>query len=185
MLEILLTSENTVRSYSNLDCNTQSKFLLSAIRESQEVGLQSIIGTALLRKLKALVGSGEISQEGNEAYKDLLDYAQMYLVYQSIVNVCLIATVKLSNGGAQMTSDENLTTLNINDLFIIQKHYQDKADFFAKRLQAYILQNKGLLPELTENDCVNMRANLYSAASTGLWLGGKRGPRGHNKKRFI
>lgn len=187
MLEILLTSENTVRSRSNLDNNIQSKFLLSAIREAQDCGLQSIIGTALLDKLKALVASGEISLEDNAHYKAALDYCQTYLVYQSVVNVCLIATVKISNGGAQLTSDENLQPLGLDDLFKLQDQYQNKADFYAKRLQAFLYENKADYPELTENKCRQMRSNLYSAGTTSIWLGGRRGsPRGgYNRKRFL
>lgn len=184
-LDVLLTSENYVRNATNIDNNLQSMFLLSAIREAQDFGLQSIIGTALFNKLKALVASGEIAAEDNIAYKSLLDYAQMYISYKAIANLCLITNVKISNGGLQQTSDENLTVLSVDDTWTVQKHYQDKADFYAKRLQAYIIENKKSLPEIDDNTCTKMRSNLYSAASSGLWLGGRRGAYPRNRKRFI
>lgn len=173
--EILLTSENYVRSIINIDNNVESKFLLSSIREAQEIGLQGIIGTAMLNKIKQLIGSGTIDSDENIAYKSLLRESQLYLAYKATEQLCLICNVKISNGGLQQTSDENLTVLNVNDTFTVQKHYSDKADFFASRLQSYILQNIADLPEIGKSKCSEIRATLDSAASSSLWLGGERG----------
>lgn len=179
--EIFLTNENYVRSLTSIDNNIQSKYLLSAIREAQEVGLQQIIGSKMLKKLKNLILGGTIEDDENIVYKSLVDESQLYLAYQSIVNLCLTTSVKISNGGLQMTSDENLTVLNINDTFIVQQHYQDKADFFKKRLQQYVLNNIADLPEIGECNYNEIRAELHSAASSNIWLGGARSKGGYNK----
>ena len=99
--------------------------------------------------------------------------------------MCLITAVKISNGGLQQTSDENLTVLNITDTFTLQEQYQQKADFFAKRLQAYILDNISDLPEIDERTKNGIRATLDSASSTNVWLGGRRNPARINRKRLI
>ena len=62
MKQILLTNEDYVRGITLIDNNVQSKFLLSAIREAQEVGLQEIIGTSMMKKLKSLVDDGSINE---------------------------------------------------------------------------------------------------------------------------
>lgn len=175
-IEILLTNEQMVRGLTNIDNNVQSKFLLSAIRESQEIGLQEIIGTPMLNKLKEIIHKGTVCDDENIVYKALLDEIQLYLAYACIVKLCLITSVKISNGGLQQNSDENLTVLGISDTLTVQEQYQQKADFFARRLQQYILDNKADLPEISEKTCNGIRANLYSAASTNLWLGGPRTP---------
>lgn len=185
MKQILLTNEDYVRGISLIDNNVQSKFLLSAIREAQEVGLQEIIGTAMLKKLKSLVENGTITGGENVHYKSLLDEAQLYLAYKSVANLCLITNVKISNGGLQQTSDENLQVLNLSDTFTFQKHLEDKADFFAKRLQGYILNNIKDLPEIDDSRCNEMRATLGSAASTSLFLGGARGKYKYNRTNYL
>lgn len=173
--EILLTNENFIRATTVIDTNLQSKYLLSAMRESQDVYLQQIIGKSMLDKLKELVSDGSIDDSENAAYKSLLDECQLFLAYQSVANLCLTTNVKLSNGGLQQTSDENLSVLNVNDTFTIQSHFQDKADFYARRLQEYILNNKTQLPEISERRCNQMNSNLYSTATSSIWLGGPRG----------
>lgn len=185
MAEILLTNENYVRGITNIDNNIQSKYILSALRESQEINLQTIIGTNMLHKLKALIASGTIDDDGNIPYKSLLDECQLFLAYQTIVKLCLITSVKISNGGLQQTSDENLTVLGVEDTLTLQEQYQNKADFFAKRLQAYILDNIKDLPEIDEKTCNGIRATLDSAASTNLFLGGERHPARISRKRLI
>ena len=57
----------------------------------------------------------------------------------------------------------------------VRRHYINQADFYAKRLQEYLLRNSGAFPELDCCSCHNIRKNLYSAASCGIWLGGPRG----------
>lgn len=183
--EVLLTNENYVRGVTSIDNNVQSKYLLSAIRESQEIGLQGIIGTKMLNFLKYLILTQEIYSDSNVVYRALLNECQLYLAYSSIVQLCLTTSVKISNGGLQQTSDENLTVLGIEDTFTVQEHYQQKADFFAKRLQAYILDNKDDLPEISETTCNGIKAELHSAASTSIFLGAARNPARIRKSRLL
>lgn len=175
MKKVLFTNENYIRSVTVIDTNVESKFLLSAMREAQDVHLQEIIGKSLMDKISNLILADELDLESNQAYKNLIDECQLFLAYQSVAILCLTTNVKISNGGLQQTSDENLATLNVNDGFTIQTHFQDKADFYARRLQEYILENKASLPEISERKCHQMNATLHSAASTNLWLGGRQG----------
>lgn len=175
MNEVFLVNENYVRSVTSIDDNVQSKYLLSAIREAQEVNLQEITGTALLNKLKDLVADGTIEASGNTEYKALVEESQLFLSYQAIANLCIITAVKISNGGLQTNRDENLDNIGLSDSFVLKDYYQAKADFFASRLQSFIYRNRASYPELSKNRCEDIKATLDSAASTGLWLGGMRG----------
>lgn len=171
--EIFLTNEQMIRGMSLIDNNVESKYILSALREAQDVGLQEIMGKTLLDKLKDLIQNG-IDDPENAAYKELLDECQLYLVYKTVANLCLITNVKVSNGGLQQTSDENLTTLNLSDTFTYEQHLNDKANFYMKRLQEYLWENRKDLPELTVRKCNQLNATLHSSADCGVWLGGAR-----------
>ena len=177
MQEVFLTNENAVRSVTNLDNNIESKFLQSSIREAQEVYLQEVLGTSLLNKLKSLVADGSIDNSGNTAYKTLVEECQLFLAYQVIAQVCIISAVKISNGGLQVNYDENLNNVGLEDAFTLKDYYEKKADFFKSRLQAFIYEHRSNYPELSKNKCADIKATLNSAASTGLWLGGRIGKR--------
>ena len=54
-------------------------------------------------------------------------------------------------------------------------YYQGKADACCVTLQQWLLDNRDAFPELDDCSCRAIRANLRSAASCGIWLGGVRG----------
>ena len=55
MAEILLSSEAFIKSVTNISDNVSGKYILTSLREAQDVGLRNILGDNLLEKLKALV----------------------------------------------------------------------------------------------------------------------------------
>lgn len=173
---VYLISEDFVKSTTNISDNVQGKFLGPAIRETQQIDLQGVIGTAMLNKLCDLVSGGTISSPENAAYKELLDNCQYFMAYSVVAKLVVISAVKIDNMGPNTTYDDKIQNLGLNDTFLIEDYYINKADWYKKRLQEYILANKSNLPEITENKCHDIHANLYSAASGGLWLGGARSP---------
>ena len=180
---IFLTSEDFIRSNANINDETHGKYIQSALREAQEIGLQSIIGTRLLRKLQELVRTNEINNSGNTIYKLLVDQSQFYLLYSTVSRLVPIISLHLSNFGVSTPWDENMTAINnLADIFKLEQFYINKADFFARNLQLWILDNCSELPEISAQRISQLRANLYSAASSGLWLGG---PRGKGWRRFF
>lgn len=177
-MNILLISEDAIRTLTGLDDNVFGKNLLPSIRESQDIGLQSIIGTCLYQRLCSMVEDGSITSTENSHYKLLLDnQIKYYLLYQVINNLIPIIGVKLANIGVVMSNDEHIQNITEDERSRVATYYEQRSDFYCKRLQEYLLNNKELYPELDECACNNMKANLESAASTGLWLGGYRGKR--------
>ena len=98
--EILLTSEAFVKSVSNISDNVAGKYLRPSIREAQEIKMRTIVGDALLDKLKALVEDNTIGEVANAAYKTLVDRAQYFLAYSAIVELVPKVTFKIANAGS-------------------------------------------------------------------------------------
>jgi hypothetical protein len=173
--EILLTSEAFVKSVSSISDNVAGKYIKPSIREAQEIGLKGILGSALLAKLKQLVSAGTLDMPINAAYKELLDRSQYYLAYATIVEVAQKTSYKIGNFGVVKSSDENLQNATQDEIAKTQYYYQSKADACCYELQGWILENANAFPELGENHCRQIRSNLRSAASSGIFLGGARG----------
>jgi hypothetical protein len=183
MSKVLLTSEDYIKTNSGLDDNIWGKNLMPAIMEAQEMGLQTIIGTCLYQRLCSMVDDGSIVESENSAYKTLLDdYVQSYMLYKVISDLIPIIGVKLANIGVVVSNDEHIQNLTEDERNRIDTYYLYRADFYCKRLQEFLLNNKDLYPELDECTCSAMKANLDSAASTGLFLGGYRGRLIRDKK---
>jgi hypothetical protein len=155
---VLLISEDYIKSESNLDNNVSGKYLQSAIKLAQDIELQSLIGTKLLEKIQKLVidwkdpnkpvhpieppiyDPTSIDDPENHRYKELLDYyIQPYLLYQVLSEITIPISFKLSNFGVMRTDDEKDLTSDINQINLIKKYYRDKADFFKTRLQNWVI----------------------------------------------
>lgn len=175
MAEILLTSEAFVKSISNISDNLAGKYILPAIREAQDINLRGYLGDALLRKLKTLVADNSINTDPNAPYKNLVDMCQYFLAYQTIAGLPYKIGYKLANIGVAKTVDTNVQSGTAVDISNVQAYYQDKADYYAKLLQLFLLEHRTDFPELNDNDCYHIKKNLHSAASCGIWLGGPRG----------
>lgn len=176
MKYVFLTSETFIRSNANINDETHGKYIQSALREAQEMGLQTIIGSKLLRKLQALVSGNTINNSGNEKYKELVDRAQFYLLYATVAKLIPVVGVHISNFGLSTPTDENMQALNrLPDIFQMEQFYIHKSDFYAHELQLYLIENHKYFPELSATKISELRSNLYSAASCGLFLGGARG----------
>jgi len=175
MEQVLLTSERRIKEIACINDNVAGEYILSAATEAQEIRLKSVIGPALLKKVKSLISGKTIDSDENEAYRGLVEQCQYYLAYTTATELTFKTTFKLTNFGVVKTSDEKLEVPSFEDVVKVRDYYQAKADYYCIEVQKYCLENRAALPELSENQCSKIHANLHSAATCGLWLGGYRG----------
>ena len=175
MNDILFTSPEFIRSVTIVSDNLQDKYILSSIREAQDIDFQQVVGSRLYKKLKNLVEDESITFEGMAYYRELLDKAQYFIAYQTLANLTVNSTFKINNVGVNTISDENVQSASLSDTFKLSKYYVDKADHYKKMLQKWLLKYKGKFPELQKQDVSELSAEVHSAASCNLFLGGARG----------
>ena len=173
MTEYLLISEAFIKDSTPIFGNINGKYILTAIREAQEVRIKGVLGTALLGKLKALIKEGAIEEHSH--YKDLLERCQMAIAYQAIAELARLTSYKITNKGVVRTTDERVESVTESEIIRTQDFYKAKADGYIHELQLFLVYHSHLFPELTASKCSEIRATLNSAASCGLWLGGFRG----------
>ena len=175
MNKVLLCSEDYIKSNSALNDNLWGKFLLPAIREAQDINLQTYLGECLYKTILGMVQDGSITAETNESYKVLLDdYVQPYLLYQVQANIIPTINVKLGNIGSVVSNDEHISTLSQGNIELVQRDFQLKADFYGQQMLNFILNHSSEF-NLDECACKELKAHLNSAASTTIWLGGLSG----------
>lgn len=175
--DVLLISEDYIKSTTNISDNLAGDYLLPAIKLAQDIELESTIGTQLLQKLQKLVYDNDISNQENEMYKLLLDkYIQPYLAYCTIQHLTPTIAYKLANQGVLRTEDEKSYNITADEVDRVQNHYKHIADVYKKRLQLFLIANYNKFPEIVNwKSIADIRANLYSAAGCNVNLGGPRG----------
>lgn len=185
--DVLLISEDYIKSTTNISDNIAGDYLLPSIKLAQDIDLESTIGTHLLQKLQVLVFDNNISDEENVMYKLLLDkYIQPYLAYATIQHLTPTVAYKIANQGVIRTDDEKSYNITSAETDKITEHYKHLANVYKKRLQLFLIANYDDFIELMKwRSLADIRANLYSAAGCNLNLGGARGKYIYNPSIFL
>ena len=175
--DVLLISEDYIKSITNISDNLANDYLLPSIKLAQDVDLEGTIGTQLLEKIQELIYNNDISNQENEMYKLLLDkYIQPYLAYCTIQHLVPTVAYKLVNQGIVRTDDEKSYNVTSNEVDKLIDYYSHLSNTYKKRLQLFLIANYNEFPELLNwKSIADIRANLYSAAGCNVNLGGPRG----------
>ena len=175
---VLLISEDLIKTDSTLNINLESKNLLPAIKRAQDIHLQEVIGTDLFRALQQKIYDGVIDDVDNESYKYLLDvFICPYLLEIVIYELSIELAADMSNSGVIQPSDTHFKQVSSSDRNAIKDQHKYNSDSYKLMLQRYLLNNKSKYPELSTGDCERIGAHLNSAASCPINLGTARGKR--------
>ena len=174
---VLLTSEDKIKKVAPIDPNMAGEMIYAALQTAQDMCLEPVIGTALLRRLQELVGTGEIANEENANYKYLLDnYIHKYLTARTTADLIPNISVKIANIGTVKAGDEKLTNISEDEMDALQDRFTNQADFYGTSLCDYLKRHADDYAELNAYDGEGFPPVLYSSATTGVWLGGARNP---------
>lgn len=161
----------------SVDDNLASGYIRPAIILAQDMYLEETIGTALMSKLESVV----VDKMNNKkaiptAYKTLLDRVQKMLAHYANAFIIDNVSGKVSNAGVLRTEDEKMTSVSAAELEKRKANELHYGDMYRGRVQRFLIANYNDYPELKAwKSLADLRHQLRSSASCGLWLGGVRG----------
>ena len=175
-LNTMLISPKIVKQSGELNLNCDDAQIGASIRTAQNVYLTDVIGADLVHRIQELVynkikGSGStIDDQENIAYKTLLeDYIQDSLVYKTVIDLCMRASLKVRNMGVVQNSDTNVMAANIDDIKHLQNYVETMYNHSLNRMAEFICANKDAYPE-SKIKCGPCGGN-NRYANINLWLG--------------
>ena len=165
MTNTFLLSEVKLREYTDLDNNVDSALIKNAIRESQDIKLQSVIGTLLYEKIMDLVDTGDIDLPANSNYKGLLDsYIQNYIIYAAYwYALDAIYLRSRNNGLIKPNGGENSDAVDRSLYNLKRQSVESKMEFYAQKLTEYIIEEEQLFPELNDSNKLYEQNPDYSS----------------------
>lgn len=178
MSNVLLISVEDVKDILPINDNIDSGYIRPAIDMAQDFYLEETIGTALTEKLKSVVVEASNGTPIAEHYNKLLDKIAKMLAHYACAYIIENVAAKVANAGVMRTEDEKMYSLSQSEIDLMAKREVKRGDAYRGRLQKYLIANYSKYPELGECKSVaDIKHQLCSAASSGLWLGGSRGRR--------
>lgn len=148
MTETLLVSESTIKAYTAINENVDSKLVYTTIRQVQDIDLDTIIGPALNNKLQELVRTGDIKISKYADYKDLLDnWITPYMCAKVQAEIQVYINYKLVNSGVIQNNDERRSNISFNEGRSLVEQYNNIANAYGSKLKNHLCCNCSKYPE--------------------------------------
>lgn len=148
MTETLLVSESTIKAYTAINENVDSKLVYTTIRQVQDIDLDTIIGPALNNKLQELVRTGDIQISKYADYKYLLDnWITPYMCAKVQAEIQVYINYKFVNSGVIQNNDERRSNISFNEGRSLIEQYNNIANAYAQKLKNHLCCNSNKYPE--------------------------------------
>lgn len=132
-----------------LDGNVDTDEFIHYIKVAQEIHIQNYLGSKLYNKISADIIAGTLSG----AYLTLVNnYIQDMLIYFGMVEYLPFAGYKIKNGGIFKRTSENAEVPSKNEIDFLVTKYQDKAEYYTRRMIDYVTFNISSFPEYNTNN---------------------------------
>lgn len=163
----LLITRNDIIKNTPLGGAIDSDALLPFVRTAQEKYILNLLGTVLYNKLQDDVES-QTSFTGY--YQTLVeDYVKPTLIWYACVEFIPFSSVQFKSNGAVKQQSETGIAPGKNEIDYLLNKALNNADYYATRLQDYLIANSSNIPEY--NESVGDATQIYPD-TTNTYFGG-------------
>jgi hypothetical protein len=170
---VLLVSEIKLKNFTNINKNVDMDILKSFVQMSQDIDLQTILGTRFYDHLCSQVSSSGNTFNAEE--KILVDeYIQPYLIQQAYFRAMPGIMYRPMNRAIVQGTMESAEPINIETFKYLRNVQKQQSDFYMTRLQDYLLIGKGAnkFPDYnTQSTRDGMIPARYEKYGNGIYLG--------------
>lgn len=153
MAEALLISRNDLVKFTSMNGNIDTDKFMQYVKIAQDVHLQNILGTKLLRAIQDKITNSNLTGD----YLTLVtDYIKPILIHYSMVEYLPFASYTIGNKGLYKHTSENAETVSKTDLDSLVWKERQTAQSYTERFLDYICKNSTLFPEYNENTTGDM-----------------------------
>lgn len=147
---VLLISEQKLKSQSPIDPNVDSDELRYGIQQAQNIFIQETLGTNFYEQILNQVESGDINLPANIYNKELLDnFIQPTLVAYSYYLILDNQFVKLVNVGLQQFRSEQSQPIGIKEFTYLKDSAKERAQFLDNLMRRHLVFENWKYPEYT------------------------------------
>jgi hypothetical protein len=148
---VLLISEQKLKSQAPIDSNVDSDELRYSIQQAQNIYIQETLGTNLFEQILNQVESGDILLTGATNNKQLLDnFIQPALVAYSYYILLDNMFVKMVNVGLQQFRSEQSNPIGLKEFQYLKDAAKDRAQFLDNLMRRHLVFNNFLYPLYTQ-----------------------------------
>lgn len=158
MAKALLIGRKELVRYTPISGNIDTDKIIQYIEIAQDVHIQQLLGTDLLEKLQSDVINGVITGD----YEKLIRLVKPVLAQYAFIEFLPFARFTIGNKGIFKHSAENAIEATHQEIVDMKEAARDMAQFYGRRLVAYLCANSILYPEYTSNTEEDMNPSRRS-----------------------
>jgi hypothetical protein len=165
----LFITRNDIIKNTPLQGAIDSDALLPFVRVAQDKYLKNLLGTVLFDYLQAQITAGTVASL-SVYYQDLLDdHIKNTLIWYSCVEYIPFSSVQFkSNGAVKMQSEQGVAPFK-NEVDYLKQQAQTNADYYALRLQNYLIAYSQNIPQYLES--IGNQTQIYPDQSSQYFTG--------------
>ena len=160
-----LISEQYLKEETTLHENVDSKIVGVAIRESQDIHTRDVLGSSLYDLIIS-----ELPSSLSAANKELVNnYIAPMQKYYSVKEIIISLQYKLANSAVLIRDVGNMRPVSVEDLELLEQKYEDKAEYYRKRLVDFLCDNSKDYPKYSEsNQSIDPNTTSYNQGTIFL-----------------
>jgi hypothetical protein len=169
MAYALFINRNDIIKNSPLQGAIDADALLPFVRTAQDKYLKNLLGTVLFDFLQAQIVANTVSSL-SVYYQDLLDdHIKYTLLWYACVEYIPFSSVQFkSNGAVKQQSEQGIAPAK-SEIDYLKQQSQNNADYYALRLQNYLIAYSQFLPQYLES--VGNQTQIYPDQSSQYFAG--------------
>jgi hypothetical protein len=169
MAYALFINRNDIIKNSPLQGAIDADALLPFVRTAQDKFLKNLLGTVLFDYLQAQIVANTVGSL-NVYYQDLLDdHIKNTLIWYSCVEYIPFSSVQFKSNGAVKQQSEQGIAPSKNEIDYLKQQAQNNADYYALRLQNYLIAYSQFIPQYLES--VGNQTQIYPDQSSQYFAG--------------
>lgn len=142
MANVLLISENKIKSFTNINKNVDIDTIRAEIGIAQDIHLQTLLGTRFYEHLLSQVSSTGNTFNANELTL-VNDYIAPYLIQTAYHEMIPHLHYRTMNRGIVEGNMESATGVDLSTMQYLRGVQKQRADFYKMRLQDYLITGRG------------------------------------------
>ena len=169
MATALFITRNDIIKNSPLQGAIDADALLPFMSTAQVKYIKNLIGTVLYDYLQEQITAGTMSSL-SVYYQDLMtDHIKPTLIWYSCVEYIPFSSIQFKSNGAVKQQSEQGTAPSKTEVDYLKQQAQTNADYYALRLQNYLISYSNFIPEYLES--VGNQTQIYPD-QTNQFFGG-------------
>jgi len=145
---IYFVTENYLKNNTPITKNVDVNDVYPYVATQSDMRIQSILGSYFYNDILTKYNA----QTLNADEEDLVEKIQPVVAWFSAVDAVFGLSYQLKNKGVQQQFGDYSTSVGQSDISFNMEHYEQKAQFYEKRLIKWLLDNKDLFPNFTSKD---------------------------------